>query len=407
MIKLKDFVDVNLMSVAPSSNEENKTVVYIYGGSTLVDEYLNPANYEGKLSQFDNTAKDFINQFFALGGASLRVICVVTQNAQTTSTISANNTKFVNQVKALEMSEVAIVLRQALEGNQSEDPETESYDSTGYHYETYETGVASGLDTLLASIKAVVDDQGTAYRKLIVRYYAPEDGSAYITQEIIGGTVDQKVYTGLKKDINLIWKLCFNEKDLASVLAYLSKVTLINPDSLRDYNCTEELTCEDMKDAFINVEWADVKNIVNTDISLEDTVINIGGNTSAGYDLIQEFESVYISQSIVAREINLLKSKINLSNATTTIHSALIDVLETYYDIGYLIQTQYDGPNIYRNIGGKNICILAKGEVVTGGYKIIILPRVAGSDIHTFPEIEIILNTNKGIRFIKTTGLVL
>ena len=407
MIKLKDFVDVNLTSVAPSSNEENKTVVYIYGGSTLVDEYLNPANYEGKLSQFDATTKDFINQFFTLGGASLRVICVATQNAQTTSTILANNTKFVNQVKALEMSEVAIVLRQALEGNQSEDPESESYDSTGYHYETYETSGTSGLDTLLASIKAVVDDQGTAYRKLIVRYYAPENGSTYLTQEIIGGTVDQKVYAGLKKDINLIWKLCFNEKDLASVLAYLSKVTLVNPDSLRDYNCTEELTCEDMKDAFINVEWSDVKNMVNTDISLEGTVINIGGNTSAGYDLIQEFESVYISQSIVAREIDLLKSKITLANAITTIHSALINVLETYYDIGYLIQTQYDGSDIYRNIGGRNICILARGEVVTGGYKIIILPRVAGSDIHTFPEIEIILNTNKGIRFIKTTGLVL
>ena len=123
--------------------------------------------------------------------------------------------------------------------------------------------------------------------------------------------------------------------------------------------------------------------------------------------MIQEFESIYISQRLVNKELALLKGKLDLSNSKSIIHSAIIDVMETYFNIGYLVQTQYTGSTIYKNVGGRNICMLSKGEVLTGGYKINILPIVAGSDIHNFPEIEIIINTNKGIRFIKTTGLVL
>lgn len=407
MIKLKDFVDVNLTSVTPSSNEENKTVVYIYGNSGLsqlrLTKTLNASNYETEMASFDTVAKDFITQFFTLGGASLKVVCLQTATATSYGIVNSNNTLFINEVKNLPVEQVAVVVRQA-----SEDIDEQSqYDATGYHYESYQidTTTHDGLNELLASIQAVVTEQGTAYRKLLVKGYYTD--STYDETQIVGDP--SQSIPGLTRNINLIWKLCKEEKDLASVLAYFSKVTLLNPDTLKDYCFTEELTCTDMKSAFVNVTWNKVKNFINADIDLQQngTIINLGGNTSAGYDMIQEFESIYISQDIVDRELTLLRGKISLTDAKSVIHSAIIDVLEKYYNIGYLIQTQYTGPNIYRNINGKNTCILASGEVITGGYKIIILPQSAGADVHSFPEIEVIINTNKGIRYIKTTGVVL
>lgn len=407
MIKLKDFVDVNLTSVTPSSNEENKTVVYIYGNSGLsqlrLTKTLNASNYVTEMVSLDTVAKEFITQFFNLGGASLKVVCLQTATATSYDVVNSNNTLFINEVKNLPVEQVAVVVRQASEGID----EQSQYDATGYHYESYQIDSTNhnGLNEILDSIQAVVTEQGTAYRKLLVKGYYTD--STYDETQIVGDT--SQSIPGLTRNINLIWKLCKNEKDLASVLAYFSKVTLLNPDTLKDYCFTEELTCTDMKSAFANVNWNNVKNFINADIDLQQngTIINLGGNTSAGYDMIQEFESIYISQDIVERELTLLKGKISLTDAKSVIHSAIIDVLEKYYNIGYLIQTQYTGPNIYRNINGNNTCILSSGEVITGGYKIIILPQSAGADVHSFPEIEVIINTNKGIRYIKTTGVVL
>ena len=413
MIKIKDFVDVNLTSVQPSSDEENKTVVYIYGqkgAQSKFDEYLNASNYETKMATLDSKAQAFITQFFNLGGASLRVIRIVTVEATSYNVVNDNNNLFLQEIRKLPMTQVAFVVREAQTGNIA--TEGTEYDSSGYHFEdiTINEG-ASNQETincfgvLLASLKAVVAEQGTAFRKLVVRGHYTD--TAYTETEIVGdGTPGN---TGLERDENLIWKLCKLEKDLASVLAYFSKVTLRDPNTLKDYCFTEELSCDDMRSAFTDVIWSNVKNFINADIDLQQngTIINLGGNTSKGYDMIQEFESVYISQAIVNVELSLLMSKINLSNAKSLIHASLINVLEKYYNLGYLIQTQYTGANIYRNVGGNNVCILASGEVITGGYKINILPKVPGSDIHEFPEVEIIINTNKGIRFIKTTGVVL
>ena len=403
MIKLKDFVDVNLTSVKPSSNERNKTVVYIYGNKSLTkaveDEVLNASNYKVKRTVFDSPAQLFINRFFDLGGASLRVICLKTTEASSLDTVVTNNNAFITQIGKLDIDQVAFVLREAQPGNISSGG-TE-YDSTGYHYEAFTptSGTeVNGFAVLLESIKALSDENGTAFRKLLTRGHYPN--AVYTLDEI----------TALTRDENLIWKLCSSETDLASVLAYLSKVTLDDPNTLNDYSFTEEPSCADMSNALNSddIVWASIKDFINVDVDLQKngTIINLGGNTSAGFDLVQEFESIYISQRIVNKELELLRNKINLLNAKSLIHSAIIDVMEIYYNIGYLVQTRYTGPNIYKRVADKNILILAKGEVITGGYKVSILPKVT-EDLRAFPEVEIIINTNKGIRFIKTTGVVL
>ena len=402
MIKLKDFVDVNLTSVKPTSNERNKTVVYMCGANNLPinsSNYLNASNYEAVIAEqseiFDGVTIAFINNFFKLGGASLRVIVVATSPAQSLNTVRDNNNLFIDAVEKLNMTEVAVVLREA-SPSQSEG----YYDSTGYHYETFTAYSAEvdGTAVLLESVKSIVQEKGTAFRKLLVRglYNNSNYTDSYLTS-------DEFV-----KDENLIWKLCLNDKDLAGVLAYLSKVSLDNPDSLNDYSFTEEAYCQDMMSYLNQVTWNTVKDFINVVVDLQGngTKVNIGGNTSAGFDLVQEFESIYISQALVNKEMELLRNKINLVNASSAIHSAVISVMETYYKIGYLVQTTYKGNNIYRRVGSTNVCILGKGEVITAGYKVIILPKV-GTDLRAFPEVELIINTNKGIRFIKTTGVVL
>ncbi len=412
MIKLKDFVDVNLTSLRPTSNEANKTVVYIYSDKTADANSwsLNASNYKAVLTALDTKAQDFVKQFFALEGASLKVIRLKTTSATSYDIVNQNNEAYLEAVKGLKMQEVALVLREASTGEVT----TGEYYSDGYHYESFTTsaGDVDGFEVLLASIKEEVTDKGTAYRKLITRGFYVAEGSYYTKDQFIDSN-DNWILT---QNENLIWKLAQDEKDLASVLAYLSKVSIDNPDTLRDYSFTEEPTCTDMKSALNGADgtenaitWSDIKDYINVDIDLQEdgTIVNLGGNTSDGFDIIQEFESIYISQRLVNKELALLRSKINLSEAKSVIHSAIIDVMETYYNIGYLIQTQYTGQNIYRNINGTNICILAKGEVITAGYKVIILPKKIGSDIHEFPEIELVISTNKGIRYIKTTGVVL
>lgn len=412
MIKLKDFVDVNLTSVTPTSNEENKTVVYMYGGSTSIDMELNASNYEELLDNFSTKAQDFINEFFDLGGASLRVICVAQSSISEESGYKANNEKFIKAVNDLPMAQVAVVL------SASSGQTTTGYDISGYYYNDFEypttdpeTGepiekTFESLKELLKAIKKAETEKGTAFRKLLVKAYAPANGTAYAV-----GELEALLPTGEDKLLynNLIYKLCKDEVDTASVLAYLSKVTIAEPETLRDYCFTVETGCENMSSALVNYSWSKVKKSFNFDMDLQqnNTVINLGGNTSTGYDIIQEFESVYIAQRLVNKELDLLKGKLDLSNAKSIIHSGIIEVMEVYYNIGYLVQTEYTGKNIYRNVNGKNICILANGEVVTGGYKVIILPKKVDADIHEFPEIELVISTNKGIRFIKTTGVVL
>lgn len=407
MIKIKDFVDVNLTSFKPYSDERNKTVVYVYGDTknAYLSKDLNASNYKAEQSSFDQLAKDFINQFFALDGASLRVIRLNTDTASSLDIVSSNNQLFLNLFTGdgiedddneIKLDQVAVVLREA-----STEVSQNNYDATGYHYEDVAQGSSSpafnGLEVLLEVIEDQVESKGTAYRKLVIKGHYTD--STYSLSEL----------EDLTRNENLVWKLCAEEKDLASVLAYLSKVTLVNPDSLKDYSFTEELTCANMKKSFdSDVEWSDIKEFVNVDIDLEGngSIINLGGNTSAGFDLIQEFESVYISQRLVTKELSLLKNKINISEAKSIIHSAIIDVMEIYNKVGYLVQTQYNGNAIYRKVGNQNICILAPGEVITAGYKVVILPKV-NKDVREFPEIELVINTNKGIRYIKTTGVVL
>ena len=404
MIKLKDFVDVNLKSIRPQSNEANKTVVYIYGNKTsAVDKTLNASDYAVEMTDFDASAQAFITRFFDLGGASLRVICVKTTQADSLDTAVTNNNAFIAQINNLDIDQVAFVLREAQPGNIGTGGNTE-YDSSGYHYETFTatSGEVDGFEVLLSAMKTIVDENGTAFRKLLTRGHYPTGSPATYTLSDI---------TNLTRDENLIWKLVSSETDLASVLAYFSKVTLNNPETLSDYSFTEEPKCADMSSTLASdtISWADIKEFVNVVVDLQQngTKINLGGNTSAGFDMIQEFESIYISQKLVDKELELLRSKINILNATPLIHSTVIDVMETYYNIGYLVQTRYTGPNIYRNVNGKNICVLATNEVITGGYKVVILPKVTNSSVREFPEVELIISTNKGIRFIKTTGVVL
>ena len=118
-----------------------------------------------------------------------------------------------------------------------------------------------------------------------------------------------------------------------------------------------------------------------------------------------------IAQEISKVQLQLLQSKLTSADAITKVHSGLISVLEEYYNAGFLVETIYQGETISSVKNGENYTILTKGEVITGGYHVVILPLNSRTEAevnnHKLSDVHVILSTEKGIRYIQTTGKVI
>lgn len=388
MIKSSDFINIDISTTSITSSEKNKVVVYLTGGASDYtytfsnSASVNKADSKGSILP-DGNAKEFCKQFFNCGGQTIKVIVVGTGGSSASTTnMKSNNELFLKAIEDLSLEEVAFVVE-----------ESQNYSSSADTYDgQYNMGVVdesvTGLYYLINKLDSL-ENKGSAYRKLLVKQITSV-GSATLS------------------DKNVVYKLTTSAKDLASVLAYLSKVSLEDEDSFKDYCFTKENTCSDMKQLLSDYSWSDIKDKINVSTSVISTdIINLGGNTSAGTDLIQEFVVIYLSQEILKAEWALLKTKITTLDAPHLVYTTILNILENYYDVNYLIPVTYTGNTIYKHINNENIEILAKNEVITGGYKIVLLPKTSTSDIHKLQDVMIVLNTAKGIRYIDNVGLIL
>lgn len=366
MIKLSDFINVNIETSDITSTEQNKVVVYICGGSVGSSKIYTSYSEELKRILTD-AGKKFCEQFFKCAGQSLRVMIL---NTSTISDQQEVNKTFLSALDSLNLNEVAFAFETG----------------TSPQYSMGSVGSSTGILDLINKLYTL-SSEGSSYRKLGV-----------IQVDNINNAFNSK---------NLICKYTTQTEDVASVLAYLSRVSLNDSDSIKGYGFTKELTCKDMSSELSTTTWTDIKNNLNTDIALTGSdICNFGGNTSAGTDIMQEYMSIYISQEILYAEWNLLKNKIQKSYGSEAVHNAIINVLEKYYDSGYLVPAVYEGNTIYEHVNGSNVEILKDGEMITAGYKIMTLPSTS-SDSHSLPKVVIILNTDKGINYINNIGTIL
>lgn len=402
MIRLQDFINVNITRDTVISTGRNKTVAYISSNVqpdenkpdgliyTSITEILAAAEVDNPTNLLYTTDSDVYKAcevFFNNGGRSIMLVNAPVDLNDSSRSLGI----YRDTINALPLEVVAFAVQQGTV-------------STVGEITTYNGGL---LDSDRAGLISYLDDieenEGTAYRKLL---------ALNILDVSLVDSSDTAPENALAESTNVIYKYT-NSYDYSAlaVLAHLSKIDLNNPNSISDYCFTEEATLTPVTNSAA-LNWNDLGHKLNMTLDIFKGVpTNFGGNTGGGTDLVEEYMTIFIAQDVLLAEVDLLKSKLRTNNAITKVNSALIRILETYYDAGFLVQEVYTGEDITAIKNGVNYTLLSKNSMITGGYIISILPMSSRSTAEIaskqLPDVHIIFNTSKGIRYIKNVGNIL
>lgn len=198
----------------------------------------------------------------------------------------------------------------------------------------------------------------------------------------------------------------------ASVLAYFTRVDVYSFDATQDYAFTTENYSELSNDHFVFNDNAIIEKIIaldlNADTKLAGQIKVVGGNDTAGYDLMNQFMLLVLHQTLTEAVLQVLVSKIKY-NATglNFVMNAIVRELNRFVSNGYLTTTKawtdgdlyYDGYKIVDN-----------NTILNTGYKVMILPFESLSTTersnHQLPKIFILLADSYSIRKIVIDGEV-
>lgn len=392
-IRLQDFINVHITRDTVISTGRNKTVAFLSSNVrpdankpdaliyTSITEVANAKAVGTGTLLYPITGDVYkaCKVFFDCGGRSILLVQVaVNLNDETTSP-----NIYIDAIKALPLEVVAFSVQRGTS-------------VTVGGVTTYNGGL---LDSDRINIISYLDDieqnEGTSYRKLI---------SLDIT--------DLADVALQGASVNVMYKLVTaHDYSCMAILSHLSRIDLNNTASITDYCFTEERLLAPVNNT-VSLVWATVGQKANVVLDIFKGVpTNFGGNTGGGTDLVEEYMSIFISQDILLTEVDLLRAKLRTDNAITRVHSALIRVLEVYYNAGFLVQSLYTGEDIIVNKNGVNYKVLAKNSMLTGGYIINILPITSRNEAEiankSLPDVHLIFNTVKGIRHINNVGKII
>lgn len=239
-----------------------------------------------------------------------------------------------------------------------------------------------------------------------------KDGISAINQKIFIAEVnDLDVYN--KEEIQfLILKYSKTENSgiIATVAAYLTQINIDNIDSVKDYEFTaEELNKTD--ESIIDDDAAIkkiIENDLNADVWLLNNIRNIGGNDTAGKDLVNQFMLICLHQTLTKQLVQLLTTKIKYNNTGLTLISSVInDELQRYVNNGYLATNKSWTEN---DLEYNGYTVIKKNTPLALGYKYIILPFSTLTPTerknHKLPNIYILISDNYSIRKIEIVGEV-
>lgn len=202
-----------------------------------------------------------------------------------------------------------------------------------------------------------------------------------------------------------------NRADLA-IAAYLSKINVLVPDSIKDYCYVSEPDYLEFKTADNSTVDRSREYNINVDIRLASAVRNIGGNCTDGSDIVNSFVRIILQQTITEALINLLATHLKGSGGLTKIYSTIVKDLEKYLICGYLVTDKvWTKDDLAVNYGGSDYTIIKQGTPLTAGYVLSILPYSSLTEedkiAHKTPPIYLILAEQYGIRTITINGEVI
>lgn len=255
----------------------------------------------------------------------------------------------------------------------------------------------------------------------VYHYNAPTGDDTVVYPDITTGdptgatniATDQKYYQ--LDNIGTDYEVTNYYKGLElKVGAYLTQINIDNYESVQDYAYTEESVVDAEERAFQPVEDnALAVALINNQYNFIGKVIsknlNLGGNDSAGYSLVNQFMLICLQQTISEKLFGLLKNKIKYNTSgLNAVCSFLTQELQRYVDNGYLSTNKtWTGEDLYTKNGE---LLVRKNTPLTLGYKFVISPlstlSLKDMEEHKLPLISILIADSYSIRKIEIDGKV-
>lgn len=456
-INLNNFVNVNIKyhesSDIKSTREVATLILFGKDEYTEVDEVNLNGNYyikndQDEVEQINKVALDYTGEIYSNAeGTTLATALTLDDGYYTT-----NQDEYV-ALTSITLTSGQLPAVEAYIKNDYSQPkeykkldEVDSNDTLLFNYAKYFFNNGGVVLKVVESEKAATKEnyleilKTLHYTEIVVMSNAPFDVSlevakenTYIKEETTIGeetmsAIDQKIiiseigniteyiqnYESEAKDVQFFVAKYSNLTAqcgiAATVAAYLTQINVDEIDSIKDYAFTQEEIYDERKP--IVDDDSEIKNVIkynlNADALLLSEVRNIGGNDTAGRDLVNQFMLICLHQTLTEKLVELLTTKVKYNNTGLTLISSVInDELQRYVNNGYLATNKSwtDNDLVYNGY-----TVIKKNTPLSLGYKYIILPfstlTQKEKKDHKLPNIYVLISDNYSIRKIEIVGEV-
>lgn len=190
-----------------------------------------------------------------------------------------------------------------------------------------------------------------------------------------------------------------------TMAAYLSKMRCYETDGVKDYAFTiEDIIAEDEDDDILSKV---IDYDCNIDMTLSGAVRNLGGNTTNGQSLANEFCLIVLQQTVTDKVLACLMQKLKGQKGISSIYACICKEVSKYLTSGYLVNDRvWTDASIYKD----GNLLIEKGQMLQQGFWLTILPYSSLSDDDKkngkCPPIYLYLAEAYGIREVKIVGEV-
>lgn len=197
-----------------------------------------------------------------------------------------------------------------------------------------------------------------------------------------------------------------------SCAAYMTQVSIDLSRSIQDYCYTiEDVSMfsgavQDNNDTFVSL----VNKQFNVDTTLVNNVRNIMGNTISGYDMMNYYVRIILTQTLTDRIVGVLASKIKFDRTgINKVVNAITQELNIYKSNGYL-NTEYiwTEDDLYYSFNGVDYLVCSRNTPLKMGYKFIVLPITSLTqeqrEQHVFPPVYVLIADSMSVRQIVING---
>lgn len=194
--------------------------------------------------------------------------------------------------------------------------------------------------------------------------------------------------------------------------AYLTQVNINDSRTIQDYCYTiEDVSMftgavQDNNDTVVELAG----KYFNVDTTLVNNVRNVTGDTICGFDLMNYYVRIILTQTLTNRIINTLVTKIKFDRSgINKVVNAITQELNLYKSSGYLSsEFIWTDDDLYYSFNGQDYLVCARNTPLKMGYKFIILPISSltqeQKDSHVFPPVYVLIADSMSIRQIVING---